>query len=180
MGIFDDDFEEKLDDVAWYDVDQPALEYFKQNVLLPRVCTLKDGQTLKRKFAVGVGVPTDFTFCIGQSLLSICDALKLKLLIIDCRNVWSTERAMDLLTNISRNHFVIILLENFDEIPDVPDKLYIQNILIRLWERDFIVPRRAFFVLFTTSHCTEEVPALLKKIKTLEWYPNIREIDPKK
>jgi hypothetical protein len=94
---------------------------------------------------------------------------------LDCRTVSSYNTAIGYLTTISNQPGSIILFENFDEIPDSPEKKYVENILIRIWERDFILPRNNYFVLFATSNDYKtQNPNLLKNIKSLDWYGSIR------
>jgi hypothetical protein len=77
---------------------------------------------------------------------------------------------------ISRGQSLVILLERFDEIPSSSERSYIENILIRIWERDFMMPRSQYLVLFAISNdkCLQK-PAKLNKIKSLEWYKSIRD-----
>ena len=128
-----------------------------------------------RHFAVGVYVPSDFRIGLGQSLSSLCLANNINFYHLDCRTVSSYNTAIGYLTTISNQPGSIILFENFDEIPDSPEKKYVENILIRIWERDFILPRNNYFVLFATSNDNKtQNPNLLKNIKSLDWYGSIR------
>ena len=128
-----------------------------------------------RAFAVGVYVPSDFRIGLGQSLSSLCLANNINFYHLDCRTVSSYNTAIGYLTTISNQPGSIILFENFDEIPDSPEKKYVENILIRIWERDFILPRNNYFVLFATSNDYKtQNPNLLKNIKSLDWYGSIR------
>ena len=113
-------------------------------------------------------MPKDFPYGLGQSLDSLCDAEKVVFYHLDCRSVTSLSSAMGYLTTISRDPYSVILLEHFDEIPDSPEKKYVENILIRIWERDFILPRNNYFVLFATSNDYKTQSSnLLKNIKCL-------------
>ena len=146
---------------------------FQAEVIMPRVKKLKQRKPI-RNFAAGVYMPEDFTYELGQLLDSLCDAEKVVFYHLDCRDVTSLNSAMGYLTTISRSPYSLILLEYFDEIPDSLDKKYIENILIHIWERDFMMHRNNFFVLFSTSNdYGDQTPDLLKKIKSLDWYGSI-------
>ena len=152
--------------------DKESWAKFQVEVIMPRVKKLKQCKPI-RNFATGVYMPEGFPY-LGQSLDSLCDAEKVVFYHLDCRDVTSLNSAMGYLTTISRSPYSLILLEYFDEIPDSLDKKYIENILIHIWERDFMMHRNNFFVLFSTSKdYGEQTPDLLKKIKSLDWYGSI-------
>ena len=95
---------------------------------------------------------------------------------LDCRSVTSLQNAMGYLATISRGQSLVILLERYDEIPSSSERSYIENILIRIWERDFMMPRNRYLVLFTTTNDKwEQKPVKLNKIKPLEWHKSIRD-----
>ena len=51
-------------------------------------------------------------------------------------------------------------------VADIIGKEYIENILIHIWERDFMMPRREFFVLFSaTNDYGNQTPPILRRIK---------------
>ncbi len=152
--------------------DKESWAKFQAEVIMPRVKKLKQRKPI-RNFAAGVYMPEGFPY-LGQSLDSLCDAEKVVFYHLDCRDVTSLNSAMGYLTTISRSPYSLILLEYFDEIPDSLNKKYIENILIHIWERDFMMHRNNFFVLFSTSKdYGEQTPDLLKKIKSLDWYGSI-------
>ncbi|MBR5824363.1 MAG: hypothetical protein IKY67_09510 [Paludibacteraceae bacterium] len=153
--------------------DKESWAKFQAEVIMPRVKKLKQRKPI-RDFAVGVYMPKDFLFGLGQSLDSLSDAEKVVFYHLDCRSVTSLSSAMGYLTTISRDPYSVILLEHFDEIPDSPEKKYIENILIHIWERDFMMHRNNFFVLFSTSKdYGDQTPDILKKIKSLDWCGSI-------
>ena len=152
--------------------DKESWAKFQVEVIMPRVKKLKQCKPI-RNFATGVYMPEGFPY-LGQSLDSLCDAEKVVFYHLDCRDVTSLNSAMGYLTTISMSPYSLILLEYFDEIPDSLDKKYIENILIHIWEREFMMHRNNFFVLFSTSKdYGEQTPDLLKKIKSLDWYGSI-------
>ena len=157
-------------------IDQQSWANFQHDILAHRIARLKEGKTLTNKFAIGMGVPENFTIDFEQSLESLCKAEGVVFYHLDCRSVTSLHNAMGYLMTISRGQSLVILLEHFDEIPTSPEKSYIENVLIRIWERDFIMPRNRYLVLFTTSNdkCLQK-PAKLNKIKSLEWHKSIRD-----
>ena len=157
-------------------IDRQSWANFQHDILLPRIARLKSGKTLTNKFAVGMGVPQIFTLDFGQSLESLCKAEGIVFYHLDCRSVTSLQNAMGYLATISRGQSLVILLERYDEIPSSSERSYIENILIRIWERDFMMPRSQYLVLFTTSNdkCLQK-PTKLNKIKSLEWYKSIRD-----
>lgn len=176
MSILDiDNLEKELDEVIMrMHKDQESWTKFQKEIVEPRVKKLMQGKSM-RHFAVGVYVPSDFRIGLGQSLSSLCLANNINFYHLDCRTVSSYNTAIGYLTTISNQPGSIILFENFDEIPDSPEKKYVENILIRIWERDFILPRNNYFVLFATSNDYKtQNPNLLKNIKSLDWYGSIR------
>ena len=176
MSILDlNDIEKQADEVVMrMHKDQESWTKFQKEIVEPRVKKLMQGKSM-RHFAVGVYVPSDFRIGLGQSLSSLCLANNINFYHLDCRTVSSYNTAIGYLTTISNQPGSIILFENFDEIPDSPEKKYVENILIRIWERDFILPRNNYFVLFATSNDYKtQNPNLLKNIKSLEWYGSMR------
>ena len=176
MSILDlNDIEKQADEVVMrMHKDQESWTKFQKEIVEPRVKKLMQGKSM-RHFAVGVYVPSDFRIGLGQSLSSLCLANNINFYHLDCRTVSSYNTAIGYLTTISNQPGSIILIENFDEIPDSPEKKYVENILIRIWERDFILPRNNYFVLFATSNDYKtQNPNLLKNIKSLDWYGSIR------
>ena len=176
MSILDlNDIEKQADEVVMrMHKDQESWTKFQKEIVEPRVKKLMQGKSM-RHFAVGVYVPSDFRNGLGQSLSSLCLANNINFYHLDCRTVSSYNTAIGYLTTISNQPGSIILIENFDEIPDSPEKKYVENILIRIWERDFILPRNNYFVLFATSNDYKtQNPNLLKNIKSLDWYGSIR------
>ena len=176
MSILDlNDIEKQTDEVVMkMHQDQESWTKFQKEIVEPRVKKLMQGKSM-RHFAVCVYVPSDFRIGLGQSLSSLCLANNINFYHLDCRTVSSYNTAIGYLTTISNQPGSIILFENFDEIPDSPEKKYVENILIRIWERDFILPRNNYFVLFATSNDYKtQNPNLLKNIKSLDWYGSIR------
>jgi hypothetical protein len=120
-------------------------------------------------------MPKDFPYGLGQSLDSLCKAEGVGLFSLDCSKYYVERSRFDFFRHIIDRPFTVILLENFDDMPDSPEKKYIENLLIRSWDRDFIVKRNNFLVIFSTSKdYGNQTPELLKKIKSLDWYGNIR------
>ena len=157
-------------------IDRQSWANFQHDILLPRIARLKSSKTLTNKFAFGMGVPQNFTLDFGQSLESLCKAEGVVFYHLDCRSVTSLHNAMGYLATISRGQSLVILLERFDEMPSSSERNYVENILIRIWERDFMMPRNRYLVLFTTTNDKwEQKPVKLNKIKPLEWYKSIRD-----
>lgn len=176
MSILDlNDIEKQADEVVMrMHKDQESWTKFQKEIVEPRVKKLMQGKSM-RHFAVGVYVPSDFRIGLGQSLSSLCLANNINFYHLDCRTVSSYNTAIGYLTTISNHPNAVILIENFDELPDLPEKKYVENILIRIWERDFILPRNNYFVLFATSNDYKtQNPNLLKNMKSLDWYGSIR------
>ena len=158
----------KNEDLSW--------DKFHNEMIAPRLKKLIDRKPIG-KFAVGVYVPTDpaYEYGVASSIESLCDKIKVECYVIDCRTVSSIGQATGYLYQVSQHPFSMIIVEHFDEIPDSDDKKYIENILLGLWERDFMMKRSEFAVIFTTSQGDGvTIPHQLKKIKRLEWYGNIR------
>ena len=178
MSLLDNETEiiDRCDESLYREqIDQQSWANFQHDILSPRIARLKEGKTLTNKFAVGMGMPENFTIDFGQSLESLCKAEGIVLYHLDCRAVTSLNNAMGYLTTISRSQSSVILLENFDEIPSSCEKQYIENVLIRVWERDFMMPRNRYLVLFTTSNDSYlQKPDQLNKIRSLEWHKSIR------
>lgn len=147
---------------------------FNAEVIMPRVKKLKQRKPI-RNFAAGVYMPKDFRFGLGQSLESLCKAEGIGLFSLDCSQAYVDRFSrFDFFRHIIDCPFTVILLENFDQIPNLPEKKYIENLLIHSWERDFLMHRNNFLVLFSTSKdYGEQTPDLLKKIKSLDWYGSI-------
>lgn len=156
--------------------DQQCWEDFQNNVIIPRLRRLKSDKTLITKFAVAVGVPDNYSRNISEDIDTLCHAEAVNLYHIDCRKVTSLGQAVGYLTTISQHPNSMVFVEHFDEIPQSDEKEYIENILIHIWERDFMMPRREFFVLFsTTNDYGNQTPPILRRIKKLEWYCQIND-----
>ena len=174
MSSIFDPIEVHEEEVKQYFNDEQCWKNFQEEVIIPRIKKLKKNKPM-RDFAVGVYMPKDFPFGLGQSLDSICKAEGVGLFSLDCSQYYVERSRFDFFRHIIDRPFTVILLENFDAMPDSPEKKYIENLLIHSWDRDFIVKRNNFLVIFSTSKdYGNQTPELLKKIKRLEWYGNIR------
>lgn len=153
--------------------DKESWAKFQAEIIMPRVKKLKQRKPI-RNFAAGVYMPKDFLFGLGQSLKSLCEAEDIGLFSLDCSQAYVARSRFDFFRHIIDRPFTVILLENFDQIPNLPEKKYIENLLIHSWESDSLTHRNNFFVLFSTSKdYGEQTPDLLKKIKSLDWYGSI-------
>lgn len=174
MSSIFDPIEVHEEEVKQYFNDEQCWKNFQEKVIIPRIKKLKKNKPM-RDFAVGVYMPKDFPFGLGQSLDSLCNAEGVVLFSLDCSQDYVERSRFDFFRHIIDRPFTIILLENFDDMPDSPEKKYIENLLIRSWERDFMMKRNNFLVIFSTSKdYGNQTPELLKKIKSLDWYGNIR------
>ena len=176
MSIFDiEDHISTFDDVVKRDeTDRNSCFKFQEEVIMPRIKKLKQHKPI-RNFAAGVYMPKDFPYGLGQSLQSLCKAEGIGLFSLDCSQLNVERSRFDFFRHIIDRPFTVILLENFDQIPNLPEKKYIENLLIHSWESDFLTHRNNFFVLFSTSKdYGDQMPDLLKKIKSLDWYGSIR------
>ena len=179
MSVFDDGevlIQRALDDFKFQENEKLSWDKFHNEMIAPRLKKLIDRKPIG-KFAVGVYVPTSpaYEYGVAGSIKSLCDKIKVGCCVIDCRTITSLGQATGYLYQVSQHPFSMIIVEHFDEIPDSDDKKYIENILLGLWERDFMMKRSEFAVIFTTSQGDGvTVPHQLKKIKRLEWYGNIR------
>jgi hypothetical protein len=179
MSVFDDGevlIQRALDDFKFQENEKLSWDKFHNEMIAPRLKKLIDGKPIG-KFAVGVYVPTSpaYEYGVAGSIKSLCDKIKVGCCVIDCRTITSLGQATGYLYQVSQHPFSMIIVEHFDEIPDSDDKKYIENILLGLWERDFMMKRSEFAVIFTTSQGDGvTIPHPLKKIKRLEWYGNIR------
>ena len=170
MSVFDNDFEEKatLDLMGW--------SKFKNEILEPRIKKLTNHKPVK-DFACGVYVPNNFNADLGQSLYSFCRANGVLSHHLDCSQHYIVNSLTDFINIVTTRPYSVILLENFDKIPKELslEREYIENILVRSWENNFLTYRNRFLVVFSTSeNYGEQVPELLKKIKSLHWYGSIR------
>ena len=170
MSILDDDFEEKatLDLMGW--------SKFQNDILEPRIKKLIDHKPVK-DFACGVYVPNNFNVDLGQSLKSFCRANSVLFHHLNCSQHYFVNSLTDFIRVVTTQPCSVILLENFDKIPNELslEREYIENILVRSWEHNFLTYRNRFLVVFSTSeNYGEQVPELLKKIKSLHWYGSIR------
>lgn len=153
--------------------DKESWAKFQAEIIMPRVKKLKQRKPI-RNFAAGVYMPEDFTYELGQLLDSLCNVEGIGLFSLDCSQAYVERSRFDFFRHIIDRPFTVILLENFDQIPNLPEKKHIENLLIHSWERDFMMHRNNFFVLFSTSKdYGEQTPDLLKKIKSLDWYGSI-------
>ena len=168
MSLLDvDENDKKMDKCA------ESWAKLQAEVIMPRVKELKLRKPI-RNFAAGVYMPKDFRFGLGQSLESLCNVEGIGLFSLDCSQAYVERSRFDFFRHIIDRPFTVILLENFDQIPNLPEKKNIENLLIHSWERDFLMHRNNFLVLFSTSKdYGEQTPDLLKKIKSLDWYGSI-------
>ena len=170
MSVFDNDFEEKatLDLMGW--------SKFKNEILEPRIKKLTNHKPVK-DFACGVYVPNNFNADLGQSLYSFCRANGVLFHHLDCSQHYIVNSLTDFINIVTTRPYSVILLENFDKIPKELslEREYIENILVRSWEHNFLTYRNRFLVVFSTSeNYGEQVPELLKRIKSLHWHGSIR------
>lgn len=182
MGVLDlsdsnSEYSKKMDEIVareYYDI--KSWDLFQDDVLMHCLANLSNAKPIKN-FAYGVYVPTDFHFNVGQTLSSLCKAKGVLLHHLDCSESSIVHSISDFANIIATQPFSVILLENFDQVPDnlLLEKKYIENILIRGWESNFLTYRNRFLVLFTTTQGDgDSIPSLLKNIKSLVWCGNIR------
>ena len=129
------------------------------------------------KFAVGVYVPTEplFHWGVASSIYSMCRAYRLRCFHINGRNIHQLSDALALLVDISQYPYSMVVVEDFDMIPHSPVKSYIERALIGTWERETILPRSCYGVVFTTTQGDgQKLPEKLKRVKRLTWWGNIR------
>ena len=70
---------------------------------------------------------------------------------------------------------VITELKSYINTLPEDDKKYIEHTLIKLWEKETILPRSFYGVVFVTNKdYGTNVPEQLKNIKRMLWYGNIR------
>lgn len=77
MSLLDPETElvKRLDECMYrQQIDRQSWVNFQRDILLPRIARLKSGKTLTNKFAIGMGVPQNYSIDFGQSLDSLCKA----------------------------------------------------------------------------------------------------------
>lgn len=156
--------------------DKKSWDEFQAEAIEPIVKKLAAGKRVG-KFAVGVYVPAEppFHWGVVGGINSVCRANRIRCFYINGRNTRTITDALAALTDISQHPYSMVVVEDFDMIPETPAKSYIERAIIGTWVRETILPRSCYGVVFTTSQGDGELlPTLLKKIKRLTWWGNIR------
>ena len=70
--------------------------------------------------------------------------------------------------------YSVVIVENFDKVPDGVEKEYIENLLVAPFTDGNKVPYDRYFVIFIThSDYGNSTPPMLEKISGLKWLGNI-------
>ena len=83
----------------------------------------------------------------------------------------------DFYLTLLNNDYSVVIIDNFDEVPDSPEQKYIENLLVAPFTSGTILPRDRFFILFIThKDYGSSLPTILKKVSRLKWLGNIEDL----
>ena len=174
MGIFD------IEDLI--NNDPPlikVMKYVRQSSSIPEeMDCLSKGNPLP-VFAKGVySGDVEYTEALLEELSKHSSKCGLGFLHIDCAQIASMGHGCvwDYLRTITTRPFKsVFCIGNFECIPSTDEHDQLENLFVHLWERDFLMHRNRFMVIFLSheSQSSKACPHLLKGVEDLFWFGNL-------
>ena len=171
MSVYDDQEiqMDKIDAVV-------SWEFFRKKYADPRLLgLLRKGRSSQS--VLGLFVPDDFPYGISESITSFCNINHINNYVVNAASIFQRTDLSDFYLTLLNNDYSVVIIENFDEVPDSPEQKYIENLLVAPFASGTILPRDRFFILFIThKDYGAAEPQVLKKVSRLKWLGNIEDL----
>ena len=170
MGIFDEDEQEKsLDDTV-------ILKQFLKKYVEPELDKLSKKCSVQQ-YALGIYLPEDFSHNMVQSVIDDCNKNNISNCVVPVAGILHRSNLDQFYFTLLKNDYSVVILEDFDKVPDGEEKEYIENLLVAPFTGGNKVPCDRYFVIFIThSDYGNSTPQMLEKVSGLKWLGNINTI----
>lgn len=129
------------------------------------------------QYILGLYVPDDFPYGIAESITSFCNINHINNYVVNAASILHRTDLSDFYLTLLNNDYSVVIIENFDEVPDSPEQKYIENLLVAPFTSGTLLPRDRFFILFIThKDYGAAEPQVLKKVSRLKWLGNIEDL----
>ena len=167
MSIFDEDKQEKSLD------DNVILKQFLEKYVEPELDKLSKKCSVQQ-YALGIYLPEDFSHDMVQSVIDDCTKNNISNCVVPLASILRRSDLAQFYITLLKNEYSVVILENFDKVPDGEEKEYIENLLVAPFTGGNIVPCDRYLVIFIThSNYGDSTPQMLEKVSGLKWLGNI-------
>ena len=167
MSIFDEDEQlERVDDTV-------ILKQFLKTYVAPELDKLSKECSI-HQYALGIYVPEDFPYDMVQSIKKDCNIKNISHCVVPMDSILRRNDLAQFYITLLQKDYSVVIVENFDKVPDGVEKEYIENLLLAPFTDGNKVPCDRYFVIFIThSDYGNSTPPMLEKISGLKWLGNI-------
>lgn len=170
MSIFDEDEQDKLLD------NTVILDQFLKKYVKPELDKLSKKSSV-HQYALGIYIPEDFSHDMVQRVIADCHKNNVSNCVVPLASILQRNDLAQFYITLLKNDYSVVILENFDKVPDGVDKEYIENLLVAPFIDGNKVPCDRYFVIFIThSDYGNSTPPMLEKVSGLKWLGNINEV----
>ena len=167
MSIFDVDEQEKSVD------DTVILKQFLKKYVEPELDKLSKECSI-HQYALGIYLPEDFSHDMVQSVIDDCNKNNISNCVVSVDGILQRSNLDQFYITLLQKDYSVVIVENFDKVPDGVEKEYIENLLVAPFTDGNKVPCDRYFVIFIThSDYGNSIPPMLAKISGLKWLGNI-------
>ena len=167
MSIFDEEIQlERVDDTV-------ILRQFLKTYVAPDLDKLSKECSI-HQYALGIYVPEDFPYDMVQCIKDDCNTNNISHCVVLMDSILRRNDLTPFYITLLNNDYSVVIVENFDKVPDEVEKEYIENLLVAPFTDGNKVPCDRYFVIFIThSDYGNSTPPMLEKISGLKWLGNI-------
>ena len=167
MSIFDEEIQlERVDDTV-------ILRQFLKTYVAPDLDKLSKECSI-HQYALGIYVPEDFPYDMVQCIKDDCNTNNISHCVVLMDSILRRNDLTPFYITLLNNDYSVVIVENFDKVPDGVEKEYIEILLVAPFTDGNKVPCDRYFVIFIThSDYGNSTPPMLEKISGLKWLGNI-------
>lgn len=167
MSIFDEEKQlERVDDTV-------ILEQFLKSYVAPELDKLSRRCSV-HQYALGIYIPELFSYDTVQHIIGDCTQKNISNCVVPAAGILQRNDLAQFYITLLKNDYSVVIVENFDKVPDGVEKEYIENLLVAPFTDGNKVPCDRYFVIFIThSDYGNSTPPMLEKISGLKWLGNI-------
>ena len=166
MSLLDENLVDKVDEIInWHN----NWDFLVVKILVPAINKLQNMQK-NYWWADGIVVPENFPWDVGLSIKSMCDSHGVNYIYLNCNSLSSRTDLSNYYDTLLNKDGSVIIIDNFDQLPDSDDKKYIENLIVLPWAVSKLIPREHYLIVFVIRNSQLQHKSLLNKIKRLHWY----------
>ena len=153
--------------------DNVILKQFLEKYVEPELDKLSKKCSVQQ-YALGIYLPEDFSHDMVQSVIDDCTKNNISNCVVPLASILRRSDLAQFYITLLKNEYSVVILENFDKVPDGEEKEYIENLLVAPFTGGNIVPCDRYLVIFIThSNYGDSTPQMLEKVYGLKWLGNI-------